>query len=98
MGDFGEDTAIEPLGEGRYGATLCEDWEIWGPMGGYVAAVALRAAGAEATLTRPVSFFCHYLNGARFDDVELQVFVVRRGRSAESLRVVVSQGGREVMD
>lgn len=45
MGDLAEDTAPESLGEGRYRVTLSQDWEIWGPMGGYVAACALRAAG-----------------------------------------------------
>ena len=36
---------------------LSADWEIWGPMGGYVAACALRAAGAstEQLATRPRS-------------------------------------------
>ncbi len=42
MGDLARDTAVQG-GAGSYGAVLSRDWEIWGPMGGYVAAVALRA-------------------------------------------------------
>ncbi len=61
MGDLGIDTAVESLGDGRYRGTLSKEWEIWGPMGGYVAAVAFRAAGAESVFPRPASFACHYL-------------------------------------
>ena len=46
MGDLANDTAIQPRGDGCYAASLSADWEIWGPMGGYVAACALRAAAA----------------------------------------------------
>ena len=51
-------------------ATLSADWEIWGPCGGYVAALALRAAGAESPFARPASFFCHYLSVAAFAPVD----------------------------
>jgi acyl-CoA thioesterase-2 len=67
-------------------------------MGGSVAAIVTRALGAEAALPRPASFFCHYLRGARFGDIEVEVRPVRQGRSAESLRAVATQDGREVMD
>ena len=60
MGDLGQDTAVESLGGGRYRAPVSPQYEIWGPMGGYIASLALRAAGAEARLHRPASFFCHY--------------------------------------
>jgi acyl-CoA thioesterase-2 len=98
MGDFAVDTAIERLGDGCYRATLCSDWEIWGPMGGYASAIVMRAAGAEASLPRPSSYFCHFLSGTQFGPIDLRVTVMRRGRSAESLRAHVTQADREVMD
>jgi hypothetical protein len=49
MGDFERDTRVEG-GGGRYRATLSEDWRIWGPNGGYLAAIALRAVGREAAI------------------------------------------------
>ena len=55
------------------GRSLHADWEIWGPCGGYVAAVALRAAGAESGQARPASFYCHYLSVAAFGPVDVDV-------------------------
>ena len=78
MGDIEAQTAIERVGEGRYTAVVHRDWEIWGPCGGYVAAIALRAAGAESPFVRPASFFCHYLSVAAFAPVDLVVTPLRR--------------------
>ncbi len=98
MGDLATDTAVTPCGSGRYEAELSQDWEIWGPMGGYVAACALRAAGAAGEQPRPVAFSCHYLGVAEFGPVDLVVEPRRAGRSATSQRVEVSQRGRAILD
>src|SRR5438105_105305 len=37
MGDLGQDTAVERVDQGRFRAKLSAEWEIWGPMGGYLA-------------------------------------------------------------
>lgn len=97
MGDLAVDTAVEG-GDGRYHAELSRDWEIWGPNGGYVAAIALRAAGAHTPLRRPASFHCHYLGVAEFDGVDLAVEPVRESRRAASLRVAMSQAGRPILE
>ena len=98
MGDLGIDTAVEDCGDGRYRATLSQDWEIWGPMGGYVAAVALRAAGASVDHPRPAAFSCHYLGVARFEPVDIRVETRKSGRSASAQRVEISQEGRPILD
>lgn len=98
MGDLANDTKVRPSGAGSYEATLSADWEIWGPMGGYVAACALRAAGASTEHARPAAFSCHYLGVADFGRVDLRVEARRRGRTATSQRVEVSQGGRPILD
>ena len=46
MGDLGTDTQVEQVDEGRFRATPSPAWNIWGPMGGYIASFALRAVGA----------------------------------------------------
>jgi acyl-CoA thioesterase-2 len=98
VGDLEADTSVRPCGEGRYQATLSRDWEIWGPMGGYVASCALRAAGASSEHPRPAAFSCHYLGSARFGTVDLLVETRKRGRNAGSQRVEVSQEGRPILD
>lgn len=98
MGDLAKDTEPRARGEGRFTATLSKDWEIWGPMGGYVAACALRAAGASTEDPRPAAFSCHYLGVAEFGDVDLQVSTRKRGRTASAQRVEVTQGDRPILD
>jgi acyl-CoA thioesterase-2 len=102
MGDLAKDTAVVPTGDSggvsRYEATLSQDWEIWGPMGGYVAAVALRAAGESSTHPRPAAFSCQYLGVAKFGTVDVSVELRKEGRNAGAQRVEVSQEGRPILD
>jgi acyl-CoA thioesterase-2 len=101
MGNLGEDTAVARVDEHRYRATLDRDWEIWGPMGGYIASVALRAAGAEAAPDghpRPASFACHYLSVAAFEDVDIAVTPLRMSRAAGSYRAEITQGDRRILE
>ncbi len=97
MGDLAVDTAVEGS-NGRFRARLSRDWEIWGPNGGYVAAIALRAAGAATALRRPASLAGHFLNVARFDVVDLEVTTLRAAKRAESLRVTMTQEGRPIFE
>lgn len=82
---------------GRYVAHLSEDWEIWGPNGGYLAAIALRAAGMVAQIRQPASFYCHFLSSPAFDAVQLHVKVLKRGRRAESFAVEMTQQGKPIL-
>lgn len=83
--------------DGRFVALLSDAWEIWGPNGGYLAAIALRAAGRVAQIQRPSSFFCHFLSSPAFAEVELDVTVLKQGRRAESLQVAMTQEGRPIL-
>jgi acyl-CoA thioesterase II len=83
--------------DGRYVAQLSDAWEIWGPNGGYLAAIALRAAGEVAQIQRPAGFYCHFLSSPAFAVVELEVTVLKQGRRAESLQVAMTQEGRPIM-
>lgn len=97
MGDLAIDTRVEGSG-GRYRASISRDWEVWGPNGGYLAVVALRAAARETTLERPASCTCHFLRVARFDAVDLTVTTLRATRRAASLRVSMAQDGEPVLE
>jgi acyl-CoA thioesterase len=97
MANFLADTQVERIAPGRYAASLSPDWAVWGPNGGYVAAIALRAALAESRLPRPASFHCHFLAVGEFAPVELQVTSLGGSKRAESLRVEVLQQGRALV-
>jgi acyl-CoA thioesterase-2 len=97
VGDLGVDTAVSG-GDGVYEATLSRDWEIWGPMGGYVVATALRAAGAHTGFARPASVVAHYLGVAEFGTVTLTTSTLRAAKKAESIRVSVAQADRPVLE
>jgi acyl-CoA thioesterase II len=94
--DLGDATRVDGA-NGRYTATLSDQWEIWGPNGGYLAAICLRAAGEVAKIDRPRSFYCHFLSSPGFGPVELEVLALKHGRRAESLSVSMSQDGRPVL-
>jgi acyl-CoA thioesterase II len=85
-------------GDGHYAAHLSEDWRIWGPNGGYLAALALRCAGAHSPFGRPASFTCHFLGVADFTDVELTARTLRRTKRAESLVVSMTQHGTPILE
>ena len=90
MGDLALDTKVTGS-VGRYSARLSRDWEIWGPNGGYIAAIALRAAGEHSRFGRPVSIAGHFLGVAGFDEVILEVKTLRLTKRAESMRVTMTQ-------
>jgi acyl-CoA thioesterase II len=94
--DLEHATRVAP-DNGGYVARLSKDWEIWGPNGGYLATIALRAAGAVAQIKRPASFYCHFLSSPAFDVVELEVNMLKQGRRAESLAVTMTQQGKPVL-
>jgi acyl-CoA thioesterase-2 len=97
MGDLAVDTTVEKRGD-RYVARFSRDWQIWGPNGGYVASIALRAAGAASRFERPASCSVHYLGVAEFDEVELEVKVLKSAKRAESLRVSMTRGQSPILE
>jgi acyl-CoA thioesterase-2 len=96
VGDFDADTALTGA-DGHFRARLSDAWEIWGPNGGYVASIALRAAGAVSRFGRPASFVGHFLSVAAFDDIDVEAEVLRATRVADSVRVTISQGERSII-
>ncbi|MEJ0043318.1 MAG: thioesterase family protein [Rhizomicrobium sp.] len=97
MGKLQEDTALSER-DGRLFVTLSEDWNIWGPNGGYVAAIALRAAGKRAPAGhRPATISVQYLSAGKFEEAEAVVEPARQGRSAWCINVALVQGGRRFL-
>ena len=96
MANFLDDTRVEGIDAEpeRCRAALSPSWAVWGPNGGYVAAIALRAAMARSRLPRPASFHCDFLAVGEFAPVEIHVRSLGGGKRAESLRVEVVQQDR----
>ncbi len=84
-------TMITASREGGYTAELSPSWEIWGPQGGYLAAVALRAAGSEMGRARPASMNAHFVGAGTSGPVEVAVETNRSTRVATSVTVTVAQ-------
>jgi acyl-CoA thioesterase II len=97
MGGLKADTEVREEG-GKFAATFSRNWEVWGPNGGYIASIALRAAGKVAPPDhRPATFSCQYLSAGQFADVEIDVEPVRKGRNAWCLNVMLSQNAKRVL-
>jgi acyl-CoA thioesterase len=95
--DLGRATQLEGS-RGRYRADLTDVWA--GPFalfGGFLAALALRAAAAESELDRPASCAVHYLVPVLPGPVELEVASLARTGRMESLRVALNQKGKTAL-
>ena len=96
-GDFAVDTRVDGT-DGRYRATLSDAWSLWGPAGGYVSTIALRAAGAQSRFDRPASYACSYLGVAEFGPIDIAVTVLRSAKRSEVLRVSLIQKDQVFLD
>ena len=96
---FDEETAVRPLGVGRYVATMAQSWWVMrGPNGGYLAAVILRALtdAVDDPARTPRSLTVHYLSAAGEGDVEIATVRERIGRSMTTCSARLMQDGRLV--
>jgi acyl-CoA thioesterase len=70
------------LHEDENGATVTLDpsWDIWGPAGGYIAAIALRAVGRQAPAGhRPLTLTGQFVSRASPGALEVDVQVIKPG-------------------
>ena len=94
MADFERDTEVRVTEEGLRTA-LSPNWQVTGPQGGYVAAIALRAM---ALLVQPefvpVALTAQYLTAAAAGPAEVEARLLRQGRQAAFTTARVFQGER----
>lgn len=96
MPSFAEEITVEPAGEGSYRAALSHDWDLVPlPQGGIVASFALRAAGLavhdESQQLRTCTTV--FAGQVAAGDLEIDVAVLRRGRSATQVSATVRNAG-----
>ncbi len=93
MADFERDTRVV-MTEAGLQATLSPDWQVAGPQGGYVAAIALRAMAALVQPGFvPVALTAQYLTAASAGPAEVEARLLRQGRRAAFTTATVRQGG-----
>jgi hypothetical protein len=86
-------TRLKTTGTGL-ALTLDPAWEIWGPAGGYLAAIALRAVGEQAEARqRPITLTGQFVGVAKPGQLEVAVEVLKPGGAA-LYAVRLSQDGR----
>jgi acyl-coenzyme A thioesterase PaaI-like protein len=96
--EFDDDTTVRPLGAGAYAADISPRWNVGDkPNGGYLLALALRAMTAELPHPHPFTATAHYLRTAEPGGVNVDVEVVRTGRSLATGEARLYQGDAEVL-
>jgi acyl-coenzyme A thioesterase PaaI-like protein len=84
---------------GLFDATLNPEWTTVGrPNGGYLLALACRAAVAVSTHPHVIAASAHYLRSPDPGPVVLEAEVLRAGRSASQVRARLSQDGRSCVE
>jgi len=91
---FDADTALEPAGDGRWRAQAPGHWMVGrGPNGGFLAALAARAA--ESAAGRPLrSLALHFVAAPTTDPLDVSAAVERAGRMTSAVSVRIEQDGR----
>lgn len=96
MGFAAESAVVD--GEAGLRAEISDKWEVWGPNGGYLAAIALRAAALGCGEGhRPAGISCQYLARGLFGGAALHVETLRAARNATCLAVEMVQDGRRTL-
>lgn len=98
MGQFETDTEVIASASGRWTTVPSPEWNIGeNANGGYALSSALRAAGAAVDHPDPLSVTTHFLRPLRPDGTaaEIDVDVVKAGRSTSVVRTILRHRGRE---
>ncbi|HEY6378319.1 MAG TPA: thioesterase family protein [Candidatus Dormibacteraeota bacterium] len=95
--EFDVDTAVEALGGNRFRAFVSPGYSIGPyPNGGYILALAVAATGRVTSLPDPLAVSAHFVRPcAHGRDVEIDVEMVREGRSYATLVARLQQNGSE---
>jgi acyl-coenzyme A thioesterase PaaI-like protein len=92
-------TAVVPAGEGRFTADVSAEWTIGGkPNGGYLLAMLGRAAAAVTPHGHVIAASAHYLHSPDPGPVDVDVEVLRVGRTASQVRARLRQDERTCVE
>lgn len=92
------DTALEPIGAGKFRAQITDRWNIGSaPNGGYLAVIATKAIAAVLPQPDPFSVTTHYLAVAKPGPAEVITEVIRLGKGHSTAEARLVQDGRELL-
>lgn len=92
---FDEDTAVEAVGPGRWRGSVSGRWNIGAaPNGGYVFCIALAAIRGSVRQPHPLTATCHFLGPCAGGPVDIDVEVIKEGRSLSTATARLEQHGR----
>lgn len=98
MSDLDQDSTITVGPDGRRTARVGPEWDAFGPNGGFLTMVAVRAA---ATMTRPATLphtvQCQFLRAPKHGELTLDTELIGRSTRSDVVRVVATQGDRTVL-
>jgi acyl-CoA thioesterase len=96
MTHYDQETAVTPLGPGRWRGEVSARWSIGEvPNGGYVQAIALGAVAATLPHPHPLTVTTHFLRPCRTAAVDVEVEVIRAGRTVSTAMARIVQDGKE---
>jgi len=96
---FAEAVAVEPAGTGRWRARIAPEWGLRGrPHGGYLMALAARAAMAETGRAHPHAVTGSFVRIPAAGPVDLEVETVKSGRQLTQVRCSLRQDAAIVLD
>ncbi len=92
---FDNETRIEQIDDTRFSTTLTGEWNIGdNPNGGYLLAALQRAMGSVSGHPDPLSITTHYLRPGEVGPAELEVDLIRTGRTIGTVRGRLIQNGK----
>lgn len=95
---FDLDTAVEPLSEHVFRATLTDRWNTFaGPNGGYLLAICVRALTHEVPFPDPLVVSGHFLRPPTPGVAEVHTERVRAGRRHASAQASLFQSDKETL-
>jgi acyl-CoA thioesterase len=91
---FDRDTAVEPLGDGRWHGRVDPKWNIGdAPNGGYLVSIVIRAIGHTLPHPDPFAVSAHFPTRTETDEADVEVETIRIGRTHSTAAGRLVQGG-----
>ena len=95
---FAQASRVEQIAEGTWRAEIRPGWDIAGNTnGGYMLAIVGRAMAGAVGEGQPIAISAHYLSPGRPGPVDIDVRVLKRGRSFTTALATLRAGERPVM-